>query len=298
MKKLLLIGCSVCAIVASAVTVKYTDLYTYNLKNKSDVAKTNIVLTVENLNPVEIRYMNTAKLYKYSTKNKDFTEAFDTVLSEQFNKDTSLQYSFVPRYLSQNKVRKIMPKTLAVYTNDLARIHPVRYAGFVKYNRITFKRLIQAMTLQELLDVYPEVPVADLNSWKRAVVNKVIPSIKIQLRKEGKTFISRVEETTNAAGEKVKVTINPLDSYTKTLSTALNAGRLAGLNEFLASVSLTETFDASRLPTEDKINALVNDVLIDKANIKKLSVREDLEKCLGVEGFNKLIKVYNEGGTL
>lgn len=291
MKKLLIIGCIMCAAIVNAVTVKYTDLYIINTKNKNEVAKTNSVLEVKNIKPQMLGYMNITKIYNKAKQDPEFASEFDTLVADYCPRYYNIRYHFAQRMALVQTVKKYFPKTFNAYLDGFKGTTFADVAN--KYNTISYKKLYMKMTFQEFLDIYSEIPLDELPKWKTAFVNKVLPKIKRYIRAQGKSFITRT--ITDESGK--KITINPMKEYTTELTNILNGPRLTGLNEFISKLGFTETFDASKLPDEASIKDLMDKILVDEVNIKLPSVRAKLEKCLGVEGFNRFVKVYNEGGT-
>ena len=118
-----------------------------------------------------------------------------------------------------------------------------------------------------------------LDAFKQQIQRSAQKGIKRALRKQGKSFVT-------------KDGINPCEAYMTRLTAALNAPKLAGLNEWLADLGFAERVDLSRLPSEADVVRLKEDVLNGDADMT-VKNKATLYICLGVDGYNQLVREYN-----
>lgn len=86
--------------------------------------------------------------------------------------------------------------------------------------------------------------------------------------------------------------VNPCEAYLSELSGAINAPRLAGLNEWLSKMGCSYGFDLSFLPSEEEIAQLKMDIITGEKDIDEWN-KVLLYFGLGVEGYNAFVKKYN-----
>ena len=114
---------------------------------------------------------------------------------------------------------------------------------------------------------------------KRIIQRGAEKSVKRWLRKQGKSFVTK--DGVNPCAEKMTV-----------LNAALNAPRLAGLNEWFADMGLECRVDVSGLPAAGAVEEIKEQVLDGDKNLDA-STMAMLYICLGVDGYNAFVKEYN-----
>ena len=117
--------------------------------------------------------------------------------------------------------------------------------------------------------------IAGVKQWLQTTAVRVI---RLHIRAQGKSFIT-------------KNGVNPCESYMTSLTTALNAPRFAGLDEWLKGVGC-KGIDLSRMPTEECVAQLKTDILNGDKHMTDYN-RGILLVCLGVDGYNAFVREYN-----
>lgn len=117
--------------------------------------------------------------------------------------------------------------------------------------------------------------IARIKQWLQTTAVRVI---RLHIRAQGKSFVT-------------KDGVNPCESYMTSLTTALNAPRFAGLDEWLKGVGC-KGIDLSRLPTEEYVETLKTDILNGDKHMTDYN-RGILLVCLGVDGYNAFVREYN-----
>ena len=117
--------------------------------------------------------------------------------------------------------------------------------------------------------------IARIKQWLQTTAVRVI---RLHIRAQGKSFVT-------------KDGVNPCESYMTSLTTALNAPRFAGLDEWLKGVGC-KGIDLSRLPTEEYVAKLKTDLLNGDEHMTDYN-RGVLLVCLGVDGYNAFVREYN-----
>lgn len=114
---------------------------------------------------------------------------------------------------------------------------------------------------------------------KKIVQSKMAKNIKKMLRRQGKSFVT-------------KNGVSPVEQCMTRLTTALNAPRFAGLNEWLSEMGVGASVDVSSLPSDAEIATLKTVVLEGDKDLTD-AVKLDLYLCLGVDAYNAFVKEYN-----
>ena len=142
---------------------------------------------------------------------------------------------------------------------------------------------VAANVLSEMVakrdDYFTAYDIAQLAQVKRCIQKDAEKSVKKWLRRQGKSFVT-------------KDGVNPCAKKMEALNAALNAPRLAGLNEWFADMGLECRVDVSTLPTDAEASALKAAVLDGDKDLTG-AVKRDLYLCLGVDGYNAFVKEYN-----
>lgn len=272
MKKLMIISAiAVASMTACAKPAEYTIKYSTVFGGTN-----NTVMTTDKI--VATRMF--IPIAKYAEKDATFAKNVDAYLAEN---NAIVDGILLGNYLfAFPQFAKITFAKTSVKT-------PVATKLYQKYNTVVFSSIYERATFQEILDLYPEV--SDMYAWKTAVSKHGVKAVKKFLRKNGKTFVT---QTLTSRDGKQKVKFNPLEIPMKELAQCLNAGRLAGLTTWLYKYGCSEKVNVSFLPTQAVVEALKNSILVDDQTFTQENCIV-LEKCLGTEGFNAFVKLYNEG---
>ena len=124
-----------------------------------------------------------------------------------------------------------------------------------------------------------QTAVDSVSMVKKSIQSKAEKSVKKWLRRTGRSFVT-------------KDGVNPCAMKMEELNTALNAPRLAGLNEWLTDMGLEYRVDTSSLPSAGAVNELKEKVLDGDKNLDP-ATKVTLYICLGVDGYNAFVKDYN-----
>lgn len=121
--------------------------------------------------------------------------------------------------------------------------------------------------------------IANIEAVKTWIQNKASKELKRKMRMAGISFVT-------------KNGVNPCDAYMTALNTALNAPRLNGLNEWLATLGYSSRIDVSKLPTENDVKEIKDAVFFGdrEANARDKAI---LYICLGSDGYNSFVKEFN-----
>lgn len=128
--------------------------------------------------------------------------------------------------------------------------------------------------------VNPEYQYYVVRKLSMELQKKTQRKVRAYLRGQGKSFVT-------------KDGVNPCATVMAELVAALNAPRLNGVNEWLEKVGATDgRIDVSKLPTEEEVAQLKDDVL---NGVKDMNATSEfvLKVCLGVEGYNSFVREFN-----
>ena len=180
--------------------------------------------------------------------------------------------------------------------NGTATVMPVRVSLCAKYGaEMRYTRGLEknGATLDEVVSLIDEANRAFITHPVGMIGRKVLDEdmkclqavalrhVKKMLRKQGKSFV-------------VKDGVNPCGELMEGLNTALNAPRLAGLNEWLASGGASARVDTSSLPPAETVTALRAAILDGSRDFDEKSPDgRILRVCLGTAGYNAFVKEYN-----
>ena len=128
-----------------------------------------------------------------------------------------------------------------------------------------------------------------VNKSKEAIKNLSIPYVKRALRNEDKTFVSST--VTNEAGQ--VTVINPIEVKMKPIVDALNAPKLAGLTEALATIGVVVTNPV--ISADWAIVEAEKDAVYYGEVTAHPAYDGSIILLLGPEGYNAWVKEYNEG---
>ena len=160
-------------------------------------------------------------------------------------------------------VPELVPLTEEIVANPTSA--DIRVLGTVvaSYSALFRHHLIADGTIKNLLNVAPV-------------------GIRHKIRKEGKSFVA-------------KDGLNPVQNRIDRLSAALNAPRLAGLNDALKECGMDFGLDFEKnLMSADEVETLRKDVLNGDKNFIP-HIGYVLRTHLGIDEYNKFVKLYNEG---
>ena len=169
------------------------------------------------------------------------------------------------------------------YTNTIAY---VRQYGSHRINLLDLA--VKGASIDELIICLNELIAApqkcyvsteEFNAAKKGIQRSAVLGIKKALRKQGKSFVT-------VDG------VNPCEVYMEKLNKALNAPRLEGLNQWLEELGFVNRVDVSSLPSGGEINTLKGAIFYGERKMTPYD-RTMLSLCLGVDGFNEFVKLYN-----
>lgn len=261
-----IITCAIAALTISgfATEVKMADIFKGNsaLTNgiwKASYEITNIPTRVASWD----EYGRILKMIELNPETKIEWETFFSRPSNGFwiqsNKDFPIAFSN-----KCNVMSKTCPKFAALYR---------------KYNT---ENVYQIMTLDELLSIYDEC--GAINTFKNNVKKHCLIALRRYLVNNGTGIAIRKID-----GKEV----NPLVAPMEELTVALNAPRMAGLNEWIAKyVDGKHVLDTSFLPSDKEVEKLIADIIDGKKNLSG-SIALTLQKTLGVEKYNEFVDKIN-----
>lgn len=176
---------------------------------------------------------------------------------------------------------KYFPVFTSVYLTNL-----VKHTDVDNTDQAVHLMLREDTTMQELLDIIGEsmnfknnMFLGDKRKLLEDLQHKCFKKIRMHLRSQGVSFVT-------------KNGVNPCAQYLKDLNATLNAPRLAGLQEWLASIGETCTVDVSLIPSDEILNEK-KAIFLSGEEIITPYWRDMLRYGLGLEEYNKFVREYN-----
>ena len=200
----------------------------------------------------------------------------------------------VDALLAEHKFFMIYPRG---NKRDWATAYPNLFANYAKRYETTFPELVPlaeyVVSNPDAWDVDMKCAIIDAydhfarnknfsDSYMRRLLDLAPNAIKRKIRGEGRSFVT-------------KDGINPVQVFVDKLVTAFNAPRLSGLDAALRECGMDcgLVFEDKLLSSEEvdtlRIKVLNGDVQFDANAGQKLRTH------LGVDAYNKFVKIYNEG---
>jgi len=132
-----------------------------------------------------------------------------------------------------------------------------------------------------------------------SILDAATTAAKKKLRQEGKSFVVYTVTTTNGTNI-VKTVVNPLTDKVQPVVTAMNAPLAIGLEKSFADLGINLVdATASRNAFKTWADAYADKIMNGEIPVANLpAYLPAIKVALGVEGYNKWIDVYNNGGTL
>ena len=273
MKKLIICAALLAATFANAETVRVVQ------KDKDGTTVTNEYDAVE--------YARKALADKSARPNPTAWDAAPGVLCSQVKEAETA--AAIDRLLSEGY--------FYISSTGFASKYPLLFANYAK---------VYAETLPEVVPVIEsvianpkskdcQVKVAVINAyvgiWKsQSLADSNVKSllqvapfgIRHKIRSEGKSFVE-------------KGGINPVQERIDRLTAALNAPRLAGINEAMDECGIRFGLDFTKnLLPQDEVEKLRSDVLNGYDPFSS-AIGFKLRTHLGIDEYNKFVKLYNEG---
>lgn len=228
--------------------------------------------------------------YKFQRKNKIFSRLknYDDLRLEYDEKFAAKGYGV------RWNLYKTWPKVSALDRKQkgLDKDIPGTIAIAEKYDiNITMYGLLREayLTPDEMITVYNDflllsdryyVPLEHLSILEQYFDERVYTLPRDYLESQGKSY-----EKDSETGE------DPCAPYVEAYRKAIQAPRLAGFNEWLASVGVTNRIDTTRLPTEARITEISSNILNNVWGLTK-SNQIRLRLCLGTDKYNEFLEKY------
>ena len=114
-----------------------------------------------------------------------------------------------------------------------------------------------------------------------ALLKKIVPEIKMWLRKSGKSFITKEDG------------VNPVQEEIDALQNALNAPKFVGLREWVAKVYPDYQWVEPDWWSDEKINQLKDDIFYGQKDFK-IEFKILLQTYLGTDAYNAFVEEYNK----
>lgn len=179
------------------------------------------------------------------------------------------------------------PKCAAASMERIERVFPIRAGLLKKYadQRIIDSCPSRLWTAEELVTALNEAltkSACTINFATRTlelINKKSIKIVRKHLYEQGQSFIT-------------KNGVNPCEQYVSELTVAINAPRLAGLNEWLAKMGVSYRINLDFLPSEEEVAKLELDILTGEKDITEKD-KVILYFGLGSEKYNAFVKRYN-----
>jgi len=114
-----------------------------------------------------------------------------------------------------------------------------------------------------------------------ALLKKIVPEIKMWLRKSGKSFITKEDG------------VNPVQEEIDALQNALNAPKFAGLREWVARVYPDYQWIEPEWKSDEEINQLKEDIYYGQKDFT-IQYKILLQTYLGPEAYNEFVEEYNK----
>ena len=207
------------------------------------------------------------------TKTSEAQAQVDSLLSEhKFYIELTYPRAFVTAY------PKLFANYAKIYTTNFPEIVPL--AEYIVSNLEAW----DAKVKYALINAYIKISTHNsLSSYEVGTLLNCAPdAIKHKIRGEGRSFVT-------------KDGINPIQVFVDKLVDAFNAPRLTGFDAALRECGMDYglVFEEKLLSSEEvdtlKMKVLNGDVPFDASFGQKLRTH------LGVDGYNKFVKLYNEG---
>lgn len=113
------------------------------------------------------------------------------------------------------------------------------------------------------------------------LLKKIVPEIKMWLRKSGKSFITKEDG------------VNPVQEEIDALQNALNAPKLAGLREWVARVYPDYQWIEPDWKSDEEINQLKEDIFYGQKDFTT-QYKILLQTYLGTDAYNAFVEEYNK----
>lgn len=154
-------------------------------------------------------------------------------------------------------------------------------ADFIRFSITNKTTNLKSWPIEHIIMATPSI---NVEISRNLIAEKYIKQLKINLRRQGKSFVEYIDKQT---GKKV----NPLESYTSALQTALTSPGYGNLSDMLANIGIEVA--TTPIPTEEEIENIKWKILIDELKIDPYKNR--LLYWLGTEKFNEFVEEYNNG---
>lgn len=273
MKKLIIGVALVAATFANAETVRIIQ------RNKDGTSVTNEceaveyarkVLSDKSARPNSTAWENAPGILIQQVKDAATADAIDKLLSEGYFYLTSTGFAAKYPLLFANYAKvyaetlpEVVPVIESLIADPKSKDGPVKVAVINTYVALWKNQSLADSNVKALLQAAPF-------------------GIRHKIRSEGKSFVA-------------KDGINPVQERIDRLSAALNAPRLAGINEAMDECGIRFGLDfTTHLLPQDEVEKLRRDVLNGYDPFTP-AIGFKLRTHLGIDEYNKFVKLYNEG---
>lgn len=263
-----------CVVFAAAVFVSGL-VFAQNGILRFRGAVSNLTTTSEAVTKVQNHILNRI------TKARDVLPMMILKMSDE--EKAEVDAAFAP--INGKFINNQLPQCYTNYVNDM--FPPSKYPTHNSVVLRTGRCFELKPNMEETIDMFGELvnmPIRSISTfrhWQNWMQQNYFQELKLWFRKNGKSVVE-------------KNGVNPLAPYMDGLMAALNAPRLEGLNQCLETIGIDKKVDLSVLPSTDEINKMREEVLIGNINLtKKWKAAFDLIVCLGVDGYNEMVRQYN-----
>ena len=169
------------------------------------------------------------------------------------------------------------------FQNLVDGLTPVKKTIALKYGNARFECKDYKFLIPHPEDLmYLVIAVNGDEEWRKALRQSFIRSVKIYLREHNESFV------TPEGGE------NPIAAYVAKFNAAMDAPRLAGIEDVFAEVGVTVNPKRDKMMTDEQVEELCQKILIDDEKLGKYN-KNRLLLAMGLENFNRFVEKYNTG---
>lgn len=279
MKKLIV---TICVLIASTITAFCN---TREAEYRALLEEMLSLCGVSNTNVYALYFQKKNKVFRKieGEEYKDLRLEYDTKLAEK---------GLAARWGSVKSFPKISENSRRAKGLDVSMSNTVAIAKKHNINITPFGVLRDAsLSPDEIISVFNDfvanglyVPETWWDVLEQYFDTKLFTLPRDYLQSQGKEYEINVETG-----------VDPCAVYVEAYMKAIQAPRLEGFNDWLASLGISNRVDVSKFPTEERIAEISSNVL-NNVWVLTPSNKMRLRLCLGNEGYNEFMEKYTNKG--